>query len=416
VAECGTLDLWCKTQNSVSGAVGNVVQSAFEKMCQEFAAAGAAVLDAVAKSFLATSTIDLREAGIDRVFATTATIGAGVALLLLFVQVIRTALTMRGEHLATGIAGVFKAGLAIATVATVAGLLLAVADELSLLVMEQTVGGREAFTDRFARAAAYTGVTGPGVPVAMMLIYGLVAVVVGIVLFAEMLFRHALVVVIVAVSPIAAAGMVAGASAPWWRKLVTAGLQLIFLEPLIVLIFGVSFAVAGNSNDVLGVLAGLTTLAIAAAAWPLLAKTCTWSAGHVSASGGPGAFLGGLAGAGAGMWMRGRMMSTQARGSMFDSNQATIARNNLAFSSAGRAPALAGAGLGPAAAAYGAARTASYAKDHLKSGIDQMSGHAGLGGDLPPPGPLRPGGPPAAPPSTPRTPPPPSDPNPGAST
>ena len=344
--------------------MSSVVESAFEAMCRQFAEAGAAVLKAVAEAFLTASTIDLAAAGIDRVLAVTTSIGMTIAVLLLLGQVIRTGLTLRGEHLAQGLIGVLKAGLATACVTSVAALLLIVADELSAMIVEQTFGSTEAFSERFANAVALTAASpagGPVVPVALMLIFGLLAIIVGAVLFGEMLFRHAAIVVIIAVSPIAAAGMVAGSTAAWWRRLVTAGIQLIFLKPLIVLVFAVGFGVAGESDDILGVLAGLATLLLAAFAWPALARMCTWTSAHAAEAGGFTAFAGGMLGARAAQ-MPARMMSTQARGSALDSDRATIARNHAAIN--GRLAAVPSQGGAAAGAAAGVAGAAALVGAH----------------------------------------------------
>lgn len=394
---CGNFDLLCHARGGVTGVVSNVASSAFERMCQAFADAGATVLNEVADTFLANSTVDLDRSGINGIFAVTASIGAMVALLLLLGQVLRTGLTFRGEHLAHGVVGVLKAGLAIGCVTAAAGLLLAVADDLSELIMDETVGGQDAFTERLGSSVAFSSASGPAAPAALMLIFGLVAIVVGIILFAEMIFRHALIVVLVAVSPIAAAGMVAGHAAPWWRKLVTAGVQLIFLKPLIVLIFGVSFSVAGSSTGVVGILAGLTTLALAALAWPLLAKGCTWTAGQVGAAGGAGALVGGLAGAGS-VAMLARGGPGAGAASMIDSDRATMARHQLAMNTGaglGRMGGASGAAFGPAAVGGGVgalAMAGSTAGGQLRTGMDRMAAHAGLE-PTPPPPPMNPVGP-----------------------
>jgi hypothetical protein len=388
VDSCSNFDLLCHARDGVTGVVSGVAGSAFERMCQAFADAGAKVLTEVANTFLAASTVDLDRSGINQVFTVTASIGAMVALLLLLGQVLRTGLTFRGEHLAHGVVGVLKAGLAIGCVMAGAALLLSVADDLSELIMDETVGGRDAFTERLGSSVSFSGAGGnAAVPAALMLIFGLVAIVVGVILFAEMIFRHALIVVLVAVSPIAAAGMVAGHAAPWWRKLVTAGVQLIFLKPLIVLIFGVAFSVAGSATGVIGVMAGLTTLALAAFAWPLLAKGCTWSAGQVGAAGGAGALVGGIAGAGsAAMLTRGGAGAGAA--SLIDSDRATMARHHVAMNSvsAGGLGRM-GAGAAPAAmTGVGAlAMAGSAATTQLRTGMDRMAAHAGLEPTPPPP-------------------------------
>lgn len=366
VADCSPIDVICRARSGLTGAVSGVVVGAFEHMCRAFADAGAAVLKAVANAFLTASSVDLSRAGIDRVLLVTTSIAMAIAVLLLMFQVVRTGVTMRGEHLAQGLVGVFKAGLATACVFSVAGLLLVVADELSAMIMDQTFGSTDAFSARFAKAVAIgsTGPTGPVLPAALLLIFGLIAVVVGAVLFGEMVFRHAAIVVIVAVSPIAAAGMITGSTAAWWRKLVTAGAQLIFLKPLIVLVFAIGFGVAGESDDTLGALAGLATLLLAAFAWPALARMCTWTAAHVAEAGGVTAVLGGMALTQA-QRVPGRMMSMQANGSAFDSDRATMARNASAIS-AGLAP------LGAGAAAAAGVGFAASAASHGPRGVGLM--------------------------------------------
>lgn len=407
MADCNQINLLCKAKSSLTGTVSGVVEGAFEHMARAFADAGAAVLGAVADAFLTASTIDLGKAGIDRVLVVTTSIAMSVAVLLLIGQVIRTGLTMRGEHLAHGLIGVVKAALATACVFSVATLLLVVADQLSALIMAETFGSTEAFADRFANAVALTAPSGTAIPAALMLIFGLLSVIVGAILFGEMLFRHAAIVVIVAVSPIAAAGMVAGATADWWRKLVTAGVQLIFLKPVIVLVFAIGFGVAGESTDILGVLAGLVTLVLAAVAWPALARLCTWTSGHIGEAGGFTAFLGGMAGAQA-RGMPSRMMSTQSHGSAFDSDRATIARNSAAIdagmsgSSAGGAGAAGGAAGLAATAAVASARSA---RDGAVGVLDRQQGYAGLGdGRVAPSRPTAPGRYDPSPPPRPRPP------------
>lgn len=385
MADCSPINLLCRTKNSITGAVSGVVEGAFEHMCRAFADAGAAVLEAVANAFLTASTIDLGKAGIDRVLIVTTSIAMALAVLLLIGQVIRTGLTMRGEHLAQGLVGVAKAALATACVVSVAALLLVIADELSQMIMAQTFGSTKAFADRFGKAVAFSGTNPAGFagPAALMLIFGLVAVIVGAILFGEMLFRHAAIVVIIAVSPIAAAGLVAGSTAAWWRKLVTAGVQLIFLKPLIVLVFAIGFGVAGESDDVLGVMAGLVTLVLAAVAWPALAKMCTWTAVHVGEAGGLTALAAGTVG-GRAARIPGRMMSTQASGSAFGSDRATIARNSAAIDAGLRGASRSGTAGASAAggpvgmAVMAAGQAAGSARAGLVAGMDRASS-AGFG-------------------------------------
>jgi hypothetical protein len=386
VADCGPIDLLCKTKNGFTGAVTGVVESGFEKICHAIADAGSAVLKAVSDAFLATSSIDLQHAGIDRVLVVTTGIGMGLAVLLLLGQVIRAGASLRPDILAHAVVGVFKAGLATATVFAVTTALLAAADGLSASIMNATFGSTQAFSERFGKAVTFSGIgTGnPAAPVALLLIFGVVAAAVGVVLFAEMLFRHAAVVALVATSPIAASGLIARSTTDWWRKLVSAGVQAIFLKPLIVLIFAIGFGLAGTGTGVLNVLAGLTVLAIAAFAWYVLARFCTWTSAHVAEAGGAAAFVGGYLGAEA-RRIPGRVMSAQASGSSSEAGRATMARNN-AIIDGGMASGsgAAGAAAGPVGmAAAGGAAAVGAAADHLKSGMDRMAPGEGTAPPLP---------------------------------
>jgi hypothetical protein len=309
-------------------------------------------------------------------------IGMSVAVVLLLGQVIRAGVTLRPDILAHALAGLFKAALATLTVFAVATAMLAAADGLSDSIMRTTFGSAQNFSERFGKAVTFYGIgTGnPAAPVALLLFFGLIAVGVGIVLFAEMLFRHAAVVVLVATAPIAASGLIAPASTGWWRKLVSAGVQAIFLKPLIVLIFAIGFGLAGTGTGVWNVLGGLTVLGIAAFAWYVLAKFCTWTSAHVAEAGGAAAFVGGFLGAEA-QRLPGRVLAAQASGSSVEAGRATMARNNAFIdgglaSGAGAAgtTSVAGAAAGPVGmAAAGGSAAAGAAGDHLRSGMDRMA-------------------------------------------
>ncbi len=134
---------------------------------------------------------------------------------------------------------------------------------------------------------------------ALLLVIGVLGILLIVVLWLELLLRNAAIAVLIAVSPIAAAGQVSDLTKAWWSRTVAATVQLMVLKPVIALVFAVGFGMAGGSSGLAGLLQGLLVLGLAAFAWPVIARFFTFATIQAADSG-AGALLGLAAGVAAG--------------------------------------------------------------------------------------------------------------------
>ncbi|MFF6956193.1 hypothetical protein [Streptomyces sp. NPDC008317] len=366
-------------------ATSGIVNSAWDSICKSFADAATSILQSFAKAFVSIPNVDLASSGLRNVYAISLGLASLVAVLLLLGQVIRTAITHDGSALATGLVGVGKAALAFMLTLTVASTALLASDEITRFIVDNTFGGTKEFSDNLAKLIAWD----PSTSGSLLLIFGILGILLTAVLWFEMLLRNAAIAVLIATSPISAAGMVSEGTKEWWSKLVTATVQLIILKPVIALVFALGFSLAGDSQDLETTLSGMLVLLLAAVAWPTVARFFSFASVQAGGAAGLGAvlgFAGGRMSAGGGGGPAG--MSPEEFGG------ATADRTMASFASKGGAgQAAAGAGAGGASQAAGAAaggpigaiamaglQLAQKASATVAGGMDKMAGHAGYQG------------------------------------
>ncbi|OLM28403.1 hypothetical protein Ae717Ps2_6462c [Pseudonocardia sp. Ae717_Ps2] len=85
----------------------------------------------------------------------------------------------------------------------------------------------------------------------------------------EMVVRQAIIVVLIAVSPIAAAGLLSGATSAWWWRSVRWLAAAILLEPALALVLVIGVGMLASASGVSGLLAGAAVL--------LAAVFCPWA-------------------------------------------------------------------------------------------------------------------------------------------
>jgi hypothetical protein len=387
----------------VGGAVNDTVSSAWQSVCQSFADAAAAMLRAFAKAFAAIPPVNLKSPGITSVYGISLGVAASVAALLLIGQVIRTALTHDGSALATAFTGIAKAALAFLFTITVGTAALAAADELTVIIVKHSFGSDQALGNRLGallgNATGGNQIAGGGVSAALLLIFGIIGILLVIVLWFELLLRNAAIAVLIATSPIAAAGQVSETTKVWWSKLASATVQLIILKPVIALVFAVGLGMTGRAQDIETLLSGMLVLVMAVFAWPAIARFFTFASVQVAGGSGLAAVLGFAAGrataatgAPAGIepseFSRQAERRTLARMNAADAASGGFADGGLtapaANNAAGTAGTAAAAGTGwLAAAAIGGARMAQRTINSLTGRMEQMAGHAGIQGANP---------------------------------
>ncbi len=336
----------------------------WDAICQSFAAAADTFLRAFAEAFAAIPPVDLASPGVRGVYAICLGIAGVVATLLLLGQVVRTALTHDGSALAEGLTGLGRAAAAFLVTLAVATAAITAADDLTRYIIDASFGSAAALTSRITALLSFTGTAVPGGAQAaglasLLALLAVIGILLILVLWFELLLRSAAIAVLVATSPIAAAGQLSAATRGWWQKTASATGQLIILKPAIALIFALGFGLTGEPGSLETLLAGMLILLLAVIAWPVIARFFTFAqAGRGTA--GLSAVLG------------------------FAAGRLTAA--GPAPAGGGRAGTGAGAATGSAGAATASvlamaaagARAAQRATTALAGQMEQVAGHAGL--------------------------------------
>jgi hypothetical protein len=171
----------------------------------------------------------------------------------------------------------------------VPALLLQAGDAWSTWVLQVSTGGQ------FAARLTTVLVLGNNAAPAVILIFGVVAILLSIVQAALMLFRDAALVILAGVLPLAAAGSIAPMTRPWIRKVTSWMLALIFYKPAAAAVYAAAFTMIGSGRSARTVLMGFVMLLLSVVMLPALMKFFTWTTGAIAASGGGGQLLGAAA-------------------------------------------------------------------------------------------------------------------------
>jgi hypothetical protein len=181
--------------------------------------------------------------------------------------------------------GLLTLAAATALGAVVPTLLLKAGDAWAGWVLQVSTGGQ--FTQRLAAALTLGGNAAP----AVVVIFGIVAIVFSIVQAALMLFRDAALIILAGVLPLAAAGSIAPMTRAWVRKVGSWMLALVFYKPAAAAVYAAAFTLIGSGGSLQSVLMGFVMLVLSVLALPALMKFFTWTTGAVASSGGGGQLL-----------------------------------------------------------------------------------------------------------------------------
>lgn len=388
-------------ESAVGGAVSDMASSAWESICHSFADAFTSVLQWFGGVFASMPDPDLTS--IHGVYGISLTLGMLVALFLLVVQAGSVVWTRSGAPLAQAITGLVKAALAAIFTMGVASQIMAASDELARWIVTASGTSMDAFTQRLTTLLALSSLSGPSgsaVPAVLLLLFGLIGILLVVVLWLELVLRNAVFCIIVAGSPISAAGQIGASTQDWWRKLVKAGVQLALLKPVIALVFVIGFDMAGSATGITGLISGLCVLFMAVFAWPAVARFFTFTGAAMGGAMGLGAVVGAVANrssgggpgmdpAGFGSFSERQAMSANAArgGSAAASTSAGAGGGGAAAGATGAAgasaAAAAGAVAGPVGFAVAAAQTLQKTINAVSSRMEQQAGNAGLDGANP---------------------------------
>jgi hypothetical protein len=377
-------------QAAGSNGLSSLAEDAFGQMAQKFGEAGISFLKSLSRVLVESSTIDLGTAGIDPLLAITMPIAMLIAVLLIVTAAAKTAMTGSGSVAGVALIGLVKTVLVTALLVAVTQMALKASDALSVWIIERSLGGNRQLEQRLGALITLDALHGSP---ALVLLFGLLAIVLALVLWVELLFRRVAIVVLVAVAPIAATGQILEGTTQWWHKTWKALLQLILLKPVMALCFAIGFATFGSARDLTGVVAGFVTLGLAAFAWPLLAKFMTFTSvggGHAAVAGMVTTTAGFLAGrrfsGGSPVSGPSAHAGTSYTTALEQQNDTLHAAghftgNGMATKGAATSGAAAATGgIAAAGAAVGAAATAGSAVlDHVESQVSSAASDAGLG-------------------------------------
>ena len=168
-------------------------------------------------------------------------------------------------------------------------LMLKAGDAWSAWILQVSTGGH--FTQRLASLLVLGGTAAP----AVVLIFGMAAIVLSLVQAVLMLFRQAALVILAGALPLAAAGSLAPLTRPWIRKITSWMLALIWYKPAAAAVYAVAFTMIGSGKSPRTVLMGFVMLVLSVLTLPALMKFFTWTTGQVASSGGGGQLLGAAA-------------------------------------------------------------------------------------------------------------------------
>ncbi|WP_034271144.1 hypothetical protein [Haloechinothrix halophila] len=248
--------------DAMGGALKEMIASAFESAMKAIWDASLAVLRtafSLADQFSVFS-VDTRTGPVSILWPMMLWISGVMALGLFFWQLIMTNLR-GGRGFIRLVSGPVQYGIALAvTVGMVAGFLAAV-DGLTTGILQYGLQSKN-FTDALDHTsfgdAAVDGVT--AVVLGICAFIGVLPAAIGYVL--EMLFREAAIYVLVATIPIVAAGLLANVTASWFWKTCRWLLACIAMKPVLAMTLVLGVAIAGGSEGLSGLLAGVGVLVI----------------------------------------------------------------------------------------------------------------------------------------------------------
>jgi len=245
-------------------------------------------------------------------------VAAAVAAAGMIAAGARMALTRKASPLLDVTGGLVTIAAASTIGVAVVTLLLKAGDAWSAWILQQSTGGQ--FTERLTLALDLGGGAAP----AVVIVFGIAAIVLSVVQAGLMLFRQAALVILAGVLPLAAAGSVAPMTRGWVRKVAAWMLALIFYKPAAAAVYATAFTMIG-SGGTHTTLMGFVMLVLSVVALPGLLRFFTWTTGTIASSGG-GQILGAAT---VGAFAVGAMRSSRGGGGSAAQDQAAHLNSRL---------------------------------------------------------------------------------------
>lgn len=257
------LDLLKELGKLAGGAVGAVADGVLEPL---MAATWAAALFILRTAFqlvdqFSVFTVSTTDGPVSILWPMTLWISGAIALGMFFWQIITT-VARGGRGFSRLVTGPIQYGIALAVTVSVVAAFLAAADGLTQAIL--STGLR---VGNFQDALNMTGFTDALSDEVKNVVLGLAGafgvIPAGLGFAFEAVFREAAIYVLVATIPIAAAGLVADATARWYWKVVRWGLVAIVMKPALAFELVLAVAIVGGAQGLSGLLAGIGVLFVA---------------------------------------------------------------------------------------------------------------------------------------------------------
>ena len=229
------------------------------------------------------------EPAITRIQAWLLPVTAAVAIAGVIGAGLRMAVTRRGSPLLDATGGLLTLATATTLGVVVPALLLRAGDAWSTWVLRVSTGGH------FAQRLALVLDLGGNAASAVVLVFGIAAIILSLVQAVLLLFRQVALVILAGVLPLAAAGATAPMTRPWIRKVSSWMLALICYKPAAAAVYATAFTMIGNGRSPRTMLMGFVALLLSVVMLPALMKFFTWATGSIAGPDGGGQLLGAAA-------------------------------------------------------------------------------------------------------------------------
>ncbi|WP_284740240.1 hypothetical protein [Amycolatopsis sp. RTGN1] len=257
------LDLLDELGKLAGSAVGAVADGVLEPL---MAATWASALFILRTAFqlvdqFSIFTVSTTDGPVSILWPMTLWISGAIALGIFFWQIITTVLH-GGRGFVRLVTGPIQYGIALALTVSVVAALLAAADGLTEAIL--STGLR---VGNFRDALNMTGFTDALSDEVKNVVLGLAGafgvIPAGLGFAFEAVFREAAIYILVATIPIAAAGLLADATARWYWKVVRWALVAIVMKPALAFVLVLAVAIVGGAQGLSGLLAGIGVLFVA---------------------------------------------------------------------------------------------------------------------------------------------------------
>jgi|GEM_PF-6902144 len=141
-----------------------------------------------------------------------------------------------------------------------------------------------------------TSVAGLWASTLLVTLFGLVVIFVAAIQIILMIFREAVIVILAAMLPLAAVGMLMQSTSSWFHRVTSWMLALILYKPTVAAVYAICFIFISEGEDLSTYLAGLMMLVLSLFSLPALTSLFSWAGGSVAGPSMGGAMAGGAIG------------------------------------------------------------------------------------------------------------------------